>query len=88
MRHPEQAATWTLLTFTVDDTAVAALARKLAAALDVRGWYVDVQTANETIVVFPGRVFRYPRGDPEGRREAESYARGLGIPDAQLDWPA
>ena len=40
-----------------------------------------------TFVVFPGRIFRYPRGDRAGRAEAEAYGRQLAIPETQLDWP-
>jgi hypothetical protein len=64
----------------VDDTAVAALARKLAAALDVRGWYMDLQTANETIVVFPGRVFRYHAATPKAGGRPRATRAGSGSP--------
>jgi hypothetical protein len=36
--------------------------------------------------VFPGRVFRYPRGDAAAREEAKAFGRELGIPEPQLDW--
>jgi len=36
--------------------------------------------------LFPGRIFRYPRGDEPGRAEAQAYGRQLAIPDPQLDW--
>ncbi len=39
-----------------------------------------------TFVIFPGRVFRYPRGDHAARTEAEAFAVTLGIPAPQLDW--
>jgi hypothetical protein len=84
---PEQAPTWTLLYFAVDDNDVEALAAQLSGALDGPGWYVDLQTAGETFVVFPGQTFRYQRGDGDGRRQAAAYARQHGIPEEQLDWP-
>jgi hypothetical protein len=41
----------------------------------------------ESFIVFPGRGFRYRRGESSGRAEAEAYARSVGIPESQLDWP-
>jgi len=48
-----------LLCFEVSEADVERLADALAAALDGFGWYVDFRTAQETFVVFAGRVFRY-----------------------------
>jgi hypothetical protein len=94
---PEQAPTWTLLYFDVDDNDVEALAAQLSGALDRPGWYVDLwyvdlwyvdlQTADETFVVFPGQTFRYQRGDWDGCRQAVPCTRPHGIPEEQLDWP-
>ena len=50
-------------------------------------WYADFRSPAETFVVFPGRIFRYPRGYDVGRAEAEAYGRQLTIPGSQLDWP-
>jgi hypothetical protein len=80
-------ALWTLLRFEVPDADADRLARTLADSLHGFGWYADFHTAEESFVVFAGRVFRYARGDLRGRAAAESYARTIGVPDAQLDWP-
>ncbi|MFI7016192.1 hypothetical protein [Streptomyces sp. NPDC050164] len=83
---------WTLLDFTAEEADAERLAERLAACLSpTGGWYVNYNTAAEAFVVFPGEVFRYPRGqDPhgraQGRRRAQDHARSLGIPEAQLDW--
>ncbi|MFJ4787733.1 hypothetical protein [Streptomyces sp. NPDC088794] len=50
------------------------------------GWYVNYNTATEAFVVFAERIFRYPRKQAEGRRQAQAYARSIGIPEPQLDW--
>ena len=84
-----QPLTWTLIEFEVEDGAVEDLAAALSRSLDPSGgWYCDFRTADETFVVFGGRTFRYRRGDRERRAEAEEYGRSVGVPDAQLDWPA
>jgi hypothetical protein len=80
-------ATWTLLHVEVADADADRLAAGLAAVLDGFGWYADLQTAAESFVVFADRVFRYRRGDPDGRAAAEAHARAHGVPDAQIDWP-
>ena len=69
------------------DADAGALAARLADLLGDVGWYADLRSAEETFVVFAGRVFRYPVGDADGRREAEAHGRAVGVPDAQLDWP-
>ncbi|WP_328891054.1 hypothetical protein [Streptomyces sp. NBC_00316] len=84
---PEQPRQWTLMDFTADERDAENLADQLAACLaPTGGWYVNYNTASEAFVVFPENVFRYPRGDADGREKAKSHARSIGIPEAQLDW--
>lgn len=80
-----QPKTWTLIEFSAD-TDPDALAERFAAVLDGPGWYVDFRTETTTYVAYPGRVFRYRRGDPAGREEARAYGRIAGVPEPQLDW--
>jgi hypothetical protein len=82
-----QPPVWTLLDFQTDDEHADALADALAGALDKPGWWADFRSERETFVVFPERVFRYPRGDATGRSEAQRYGRGVaGVAEHQLDW--
>lgn len=83
-----QPAVWTLLDFQVTGADVDGLVAALADALDRPGWYADLRSVDETVVVYPGRVFRYPRGDADGRAAAVAHGRELEIPDAHLDWPS
>jgi hypothetical protein len=82
-----QPKTWTLLDFEADEAGAGELAQAFAGVLDESGWYVDFRSATETFVVFPGRVFRYARGDDAGRASAKAHGRQLAIPENQLDWP-
>jgi hypothetical protein len=82
----DQPPVWSVLDFEVEDLQAEALARELSGVLDSPGWYADFHDANETFVVFPGRVFRYPRGDAAARAAAQAFGRGLKIPEPQLDW--
>jgi len=82
----EQASVWSVLDFEVDDDQAEALAEMLSGALDQPGWYADFHNLEEIFVVFPGRVFRYARGDAAARAEAQAFGRGLAIPEVQLDW--
>lgn len=83
-----QPKVWTFIEFTVPDDEAPALADALALALDEKlGWYCDFRTENETFVVFSRRIFRYPRGNQDGREAAAEHARTLGVPEAQIDWP-
>lgn len=84
----DQPEIWTLLDFEADEAEADELARTFADALDDRpSWYVDFRSPAETFVVFPGHIFRYPRGDDLGRAQAKTHGRQLGIPESQLDWP-
>jgi hypothetical protein len=64
------------------------VADALAGVLDpAPGWYCDFRTKTETFVVRSGRVFRYRRRDNAGRERAVMFARSIGIPESQIDWP-
>jgi hypothetical protein len=79
---------WTLIEFEAEEPDAGVLADALAKVLEKEnGWYTDFRTPGETFVVYSGRVFRYPRGDSQGRAEAAAYGRSVGVPEPQLDWP-
>jgi len=83
-----QPRTWTFLDFEADDDDAARLARALEGALERSGgWYCDFRNDTETFVVFAGRTFRYARCDEPGRAAVAAYARSVGVPEEQLDWP-
>lgn len=83
-----QPSVWTFVEFTAEEARASELADSLAQAIDpTLGWYSDFRSDDETFVVFSRRVFHYRRGDPEGRAQAARYARQVGLPDAQIDWP-
>ncbi|MGW2283164.1 hypothetical protein [Streptomyces phaeochromogenes] len=85
----DQPRLWTLLDFAADELEAVRLADQLASSLlPTGGWYTDFHTSRDTFVVFAGKVFRYPRGQAEGRREAQDYGRSVGVPEQQLDWHA
>ena len=67
-----QPLTWTFIEFEAQLEEAERLAAALSRSLDRRlGWYCDFRSATETFVVFAERVFRYRRGDKDGRSDAE-----------------
>ena len=64
----EQPPIWTDIYFEVDEKDAGDLAQKLADVLDARGWYADFRSDTETIVVYRGKIFRYPAGTRRGGR--------------------
>ena len=82
---PDQLLTWTVIEFEAAEHQAEELATVLTGLIQ-RGWYCDFSCAGERVVVFPGRFFRYARGDKAGKAEARSYGRSVGVPEAQLDW--
>jgi hypothetical protein len=83
----DQPEIWTTLDFEAEDALAEELARVFAGALGQPGWYVNFESPAENFVVFPGRIFRYPRGDAAGRAAAQAHGRRLAIPEPQLEWP-
>jgi len=81
-----QPAVWTALSFETEDDQAVAFCAELSGVLHAQGWYVDAATTTHTYVIFPGKVFCYPRGDALQRAAAQQFGRSLGIPEAQLDW--
>ena len=81
-----QPTVWTELVFECPDDQGDALAARLAAVLATPGWYANFYGARESFIIFPGKVFRYARGDVAGRAAAQAYGRANGIPETQLDW--
>lgn len=82
----DQPAIWTSIDFELADGAADALAGALAEVLDEPGWYANFQSPEVAYVVFRQKVFRYPRGDPDGRAAAQAHGRARGVPESQLDW--
>jgi hypothetical protein len=85
---PDQPCVWTLIDFTCADTDVEEFARQLARGMRIGPWYCDFATTTTKYVVLAGKIFTYARGSAAGYTEAAEYARGMGVPEAQLDWPA
>ncbi|GIE88328.1 hypothetical protein [Actinoplanes regularis] len=82
-----QPSVWTLLDVAAPVERVEELAAALSAALAADGgWYADLRSGAEHVVVYAGRIFRYEVGDAAGREEAVAYGRSVGVPQSQLDW--
>jgi len=82
-----QPSRWTFIEFEVAAERTEELEEKLTGLLDASGgWYCSFGSDHEMVVVFAGRSFRYRRGEEQARQEIETYARSVGVPDAQLDW--
>ena len=85
--NSEQPQIWSFLDFEAHDERADQVARELAAALDRdTGWYADFRVADDHVVVFADRVFRYRIGDEHARAEAVAWGREAGTPEHQLDW--
>lgn len=83
---PGQPSVWTALSFEADEGQAQAIAARLSAILKPQGWYINASTATQVYVIFPRRVFAYPRGDAAQRAAAKEFGRSIGVPERQLDW--
>jgi hypothetical protein len=82
---PFQPSTWTAMWFEGDKSQADATAQTLSESLHA-DWYCNIVTERYSYVVFGGKVFKYIRGDKQGRAEAQAYGRLVGVPESQLDW--
>lgn len=82
----DQPAAWTMIHFKFMQDQAESVASALADVLDTPGWYTNFDTEEDKVVIFPGRVFRYPRDDQAARAQVEAYAATLDIPAPQRGW--
>lgn len=81
-----QPPVWTAIEFEAPEDNAATLAEELAGCLLSPGWYANWNSGTEATIVFPGKIFRYKRGDQAARQAAQEHGRACGVPDPQLDW--
>jgi len=80
-----QPSVWTAISFEVEESQADLLAEVLSELLKPR-WFIDASTETTVYVIFPGMVFKYPKGDGAQRELARQYGMSLNIPERQLDW--
>ncbi len=81
-----QPPVWTALSFEAETGQAEAIAEALSRALKTRGWFINASTETHIYVIFPRKIFKYPKGDGAQRAAATQYGLSIGIPERQLDW--
>jgi hypothetical protein len=84
---PDQPSHWTAIFFEGSESEADPLAEALSRSLKPTGWYADFSTSTHKFVILPGKVFKYRLGDRQGEEDAKAFARSVGVPKRQLDWP-
>ncbi|MFA5945410.1 MAG: hypothetical protein WC802_00670 [Patescibacteria group bacterium] len=82
----DQPKQWTAVSFEVEGDRADVIAENLSNVLKPTGWYLNMNSNDTVMVVFPGKVFKYLKGDSAKRAEAIEFGRSIEIPDSQLDW--
>ena len=79
---------WTLHTIEVPEDNAATVAEDLSQTIetDHSSWYIDFKNDTTHYVIFPGKVFKIDRSNPEEYKPVVSYGANLGIPRHQLDF--
>lgn len=77
---------WTAVSFEGDEARADETAELISRAMHPSYWYANIHCTADEIVIFAGKIFRYVRGDADGRSAPEDYARSIGVPEHQLDW--
>lgn len=82
----DQSSVWNVAWFEIVDEEIDEMVDVLSSALEKGKWFLEISSEDIMIVVFPGKVFKYQKGDLEAREQAKEYGRSIGIPEDQLDW--
>ena len=82
----DQPKVWHAISIEGPQTKASEIAKMLSQSLKSPGWYTNLSTDSDFYVIFPDKVFKYPKGDQEKRSQAIEYGRKIGIPESQLDW--
>ncbi len=76
---------WTAVYFKGEADEADETAERLSGVLKPR-WYINFSVDNKVYLMFPGKVFKYEKGDKKEREKIKEYARSLNISESQLDW--
>lgn len=81
---------WTLHSFEIVESAAEKIAEALSQSLRAGTahdtWYADFKNETYHVIVFPNKVFKVDRRQPEEYAAVVKYGRSLGIPEHQLDF--
>jgi uncharacterized protein YndB with AHSA1/START domain len=79
---------WTLHTIEVPEDEASAIAEQLSHAIETerQNWYIDFKNDTTHYVIFPNKVFKIDRSQPEQYKPVVSYGIKLGVPRHQLDF--
>lgn len=80
-----QPKVWTAIYFEGEGEKADEMAEKFSDSLKPK-WYANFSVGDKVYVIYPGKVFKYDKGDIQKKKEAEDYGKSLGIPESQLDW--
>jgi len=77
---------WTLHTVEVPANKADEAAEAISRALQSGYWYVDYKNDHTHYIVFPDKIFKIDRSQPEQYKAATEHGLTLDIPDYQLDF--
>jgi len=80
---------WTLHIVEIQETDAERLAEVVSKNLDYshgNAWYADFKNKDFHYIIFKNKIFKIPRNDALGYRQAKQYGIGLGIPEHQVDF--
>lgn len=77
---------WTLHTFEIPESKAQSVAELLSKSLDNNYWYADFKNDDYHYVIFPDKVFKVDRSNPDQYKPVVEHGMELGIPDYQLDF--
>lgn len=75
---------WTLHTIEVTEDTIEDLAHQLSQILKPQYWYADFKNNKSHIIVFPDKIFKVDRNQPQEYKQVIEHGLGLLIPRHQL----
>ena len=77
---------WTLHNVEIKEPKAEDVAKRISQALQPDYWYADFKNSSTHFVIFPDKVFKVERAEPEHYKAVTAYGLALGIPVYQLDF--
>ena len=82
----DQPSVWNVLNIEIQSKDIKEVVQKLSSLLKKGKWYINIDDSKVFYIIFRDKVFKYSEGDSATREAAKAYARGLEIPESQIDW--
>jgi hypothetical protein len=77
---------WTVISFEVESADADDIAHIFVSTVRRPDWFLRLESDDGMVMIFPQKVFKFPKGDVKARTEAVEYARSIKLPELLSAW--